>query len=70
MSKRHEDDDLVNLWVTQFDLHLPKDHEFYVEWLLWFTRLPTDQIRSCDCLWKLAHDWIRARKRRRTAKQH
>ena len=33
MTKRPEDDDLMNLFVLQFDLHLPKNHEFYVEYL-------------------------------------
>ena len=62
MSKRPDDDDLVNLFVLQFDLHLPKTHEFYVEWLMWFNRLALDPVRNYEGLWKLSHDWIRRKK--------
>ena len=34
MSRRPSDDDVMNLLVLQFDVHLPKNHEFYVEYLL------------------------------------
>ena len=33
MTRRPTDDDLMNLFVLQFDVHLAKQHEFYVEYL-------------------------------------
>ena len=33
MSRRPSDDDLMNLFVLQFDVHLAKQHEFYVEYM-------------------------------------
>ena len=62
MARRPADDDLMNLFVLQFDVHLPKNHEFYVEWLFWFNRPETDTIRSYDGLWKLVHDFVRRKK--------
>ena len=74
MSKRPDDDDLMNLFVLQFDLHLPKSHEFFVEWLMWYNRLAIDPIRNYEGLWRLAHDWLRRKKesknRRDTLKDH
>ena len=31
VNKKPDEDDLINLFLLQFDLHLPKTHEFYVE---------------------------------------
>ena len=74
MKKRPDDDELMNFFTLQFEWHLPKNHEFYVEWLLWFNRLAIDPIRRYDGLWKLAHDWIRRKKetknRRKAWKDH
>jgi len=74
MSKRPTDEDLMNLFVLQFDLHLPKNHEFYVEYLFWYNRPSEDPIRTYEGLWKLVHDWVRRKKdtknRREALKDH
>jgi len=62
MSKRSPDDDLMNLFVLQFDVNLPKDHEFYVEYIFWYNRPATDATRTYDGLWALIHDWVRRKK--------
>ena len=59
MTRRPPDDDLMNLFVLQFDVHLPKAHEFYVEYLFWYNRLETDPVRCYEGLWKLVHDFVR-----------
>ena len=59
MRKRPEDDDLMNLFVLQFDVHLPKSHEFYVEYLFWYNKPVDDPDRCYENIWKLVHDWIR-----------
>ena len=59
MSRRPSDDDLMNLFVLQFDVHLPKNHEFYVEYLFWYNRPETDTIRNYGGLWRLVHDFVR-----------
>ena len=56
MYKKPYDDDLMYLFVLQFDIHLPKTHEFFVEWLMWYNRLPIDPLRNYEGLWQLAHD--------------
>ena len=38
MTKQPDDEDLMNLLVLQFDAHPPKNHEFYGEYLLWYTQ--------------------------------
>ena len=35
MTKRPPDDDLMNLFVLQCDVNLPKNHEVYVEYIFW-----------------------------------
>ena len=74
MTKRPEDDDLMNLFVLQFDLHLPKNHEFYVEYLFWYNRPAEDVTRTYEGLWRLVHDWVRRKKdtknRREALKDH
>ena len=62
MSKTPEDDDLQNLFVLQYDMHLPRTHKFFVEWLLWFNRAADDPVRTYEGLWELSHDWIRLKK--------
>ena len=59
MTRRPPDDDLMNLFVLQFDVHLPKAHEFYVEYLFWYNPLETDPVRCYEGLWKLVHDFVR-----------
>jgi hypothetical protein len=70
MTKRPPDDDLMNLFVLQFDVHLPKNHEFYVEYLFWYNRPAADVTRTYDCLWALIHDWFRRKKDINTARRH
>ena len=53
-----DEDDLMNLFLLQFDLHLQKTNGLYVEWLCWFKKPPSDPNRTYEGLWKLAHDWI------------
>jgi len=62
MSKRPDNEDLMNLFVLQFDVHLPKNHEFYVEYLFWYNKPSDDINRTYEGLWKLCHDWIRRKK--------
>ena len=74
MTKRPDDSDLMNLFVLQFDLHLPKNHEFYVEYLFWYNRPAEDVTRTYEGLWELVHDWVRRKKdtknRRDALKDH
>ena len=56
MAKCPNDEDLMNLFVLQFDVHLPKNHEFYVEYLFWYSRPSEDPTRTYDGLWKLVRD--------------
>ena len=74
MRKRPTDDDLLNLFVLQLDVNLPKNHEFAVEYLLWFNRAPTDPIRTYEGIWALIHDWVRRKRdtknRREALKDH
>ena len=62
MSRRPADDDLMNLFVLQFDVQLAKNHGFYVEYLFWYNRLATDPTGSYEGLWTLVHDWVRRKK--------
>ena len=52
MKTRPDDDYLMNIFVLQFQTHLPKTHVFYVEWLLWYNRPIDDPIRSYDGIWR------------------
>ena len=74
MKKRPSDEDLMNLFVLQLDVNLPQNHEFGVEYLLWFNRPPVDPIRSYDGVWSLVHDWVRRKRdtknRREALKDH
>ena len=64
----------MNLFLLQFDLHLPKTHEFYVGMLFWFNKPTSDPNITYEGLWKLAHDWIRrkndTKNRREALKDH
>ena len=74
MTKQPDDDDLMNLFVLQFDVHLPKNHEFYVEYLFWYNQPAGSPNRNYEGLWKLVHDWVRRKKdaknRRESLKDH
>jgi hypothetical protein len=74
MKKRPSDEDLMNLFVLQLDVNLPKNHEFSVEYVLWYNRPPTDTIRTYDGIWSLIHDWVRRKRdtknRREALKDH
>jgi hypothetical protein len=74
MRKRPCDEDLMNLFVLQLDVNLPKNHEFGVEYLLWFNKPSDDAIRSYEGIWNLVHDWIRRKRdtknRREALKDH
>jgi hypothetical protein len=74
MKKRPSDEDLMNLFVLQLDVNLPKNHEFGVEYLLWYNRLPIDPVRSYEGIWTLIHDWVRRKRdtknRREALKDH
>ena len=69
MTRRPTDDDLMNLFVLQFDVHLAKQHEFYVEYLFWYNRPATDTTRSYEGLWTLVHDWVRRKKETKNRKE-
>jgi len=69
MSRRPADDDLMNLFVLQFDVQLAKNHEFYVEYLFWYNRPADDPTRSYDGLWTLVHDWVRRKKDTKNRKE-
>ena len=69
MIRRPTDDDLMNLFVLQFDVHLGKQHEFYVEYLFWYSRPTTDTTRSYEGLWTLVHDWVRRKKETKNRKE-
>ena len=62
MTRRPPDDDLMDLFVLQFDAHLAKNHEFYVEYLFWYNQPATNTTRSYEGLWTLVHDWVRRKK--------
>ena len=49
-SRRPADGDLMNLFVLQFDVHLAKQHELYVEYLFWYNRPTTGATRSYEGL--------------------
>ena len=74
MKKRPTDEDLMNLFVLQLDVNLPKNHDFGVEYLLWYNRTPDDPVRSYEGIWRLIHDWVRrkrdTRNRREALKDH
>jgi hypothetical protein len=74
MTKRPPDDDLVNLFVLQLDVNLPKTHGFYVEYLFWYNRPRDDPIRSYEGIWSLVHDWVRRKRdqknRREALREH
>jgi hypothetical protein len=69
MTKRPADDDLMNLFVLQFDVNLAKNHEFYVEYLFWCNRPASDETRSYEGLWRLVHDWVRRKKDTKNRKE-
>ena len=69
MTRRPPDDDLMNLFVLQFDVHLAKNHEFYVEYLFWYNRPAADVTRSYEGLWTLVHDWVRRKKDTKNRKE-
>jgi len=69
MTKRPPDDDLMNLFVLQFDVRLAKNHEFYVEYLFWYNRPVDDTTRSYEGLWTLVHDWVRRKKDTKNRKE-
>ena len=69
MTRRPPDDDLMNLFVLQFDVHLAKNHEFYVEYLFWYNRPANEPTRSYEGLWTLVHDWVRRRKDTKNRKE-
>ncbi len=74
MKKRPSDEDLMNLFVLQLDVNLAKNHEFCVEYLLWYNKVPTDPIRSYEGIWTLIHNWVRRKRdtknRREALKDH
>ena len=59
----------MNLFVLQFEWHLPKSHEFYVEYLFWYNRPAGDTVRSYEGLWTLVHDWVRRKQDSKNRKQ-
>jgi hypothetical protein len=59
----------MNLFVLQFDVHLAKNHEFYVEYLFWYNQPTTSEARSYDGLWRLVHDWVRRKKDTKNRKE-
>jgi len=69
MTRRPPDDDLMNLFVLQFDVHLAKNHEFYVEYLFWYNRPASEPTRSYEGLWTLVHDWVRRKKDTKNRKE-
>ena len=69
MSRLPSDDDLMNLFVLQFDVHLNKQHEFYVEYLFWYNRPASEPTRSYKGLWTLVHDWVRRKKDTKNRKE-
>ena len=69
MSRRPSNDDLMNLFVLQFDVHLPKNHEFYVGYLLWYNRDASDPVRNYAGLWRLIHDWVRRKRDTKNRKE-
>jgi hypothetical protein len=69
MKNKPTDEDLMNLFVLQFDLHLPKNHEFYVEWLLWYNKPAGDAVRTYQGIWSLCHDWIRRKRDTKNRKE-
>ena len=44
MTKCPSDEDLMNLFVLQSDLHLLKNREFYIEYVFWYSRPSGDAI--------------------------
>jgi hypothetical protein len=74
MTKRAADEDLMNVFVLQFDVHLAENHEFYLEYVCWYNRLADDTTRSYEGLWTLVHVWARRKKdtknRREALKDH
>ena len=62
MTRRPSDDDLMNLFVLQFDVHLAKNHDFYFEYLFWYNKPSNDTARTYDGLWDFVHDWVRRKK--------
>ena len=69
MQKVPPEDDLMNLFVLQFDVHLPKNHEFYVEYLFWYNQPADSPTRNYYGLWKLVHDWVRRKKDMKNRKE-
>jgi hypothetical protein len=69
MSKVPHVDDLMNLFVLQFDQNLPVKHEFYFEYLFWYNRPAGDPMRTYNGLWALVHDWVRRRNEAKNRKE-
>jgi len=70
MTTRPSDDHLLKIFGLQLDSNLAKTHEFYVEYLFWYKKPPTDPERTYEGLWKLVKEWIRRKqelKQRTTA---
>ena len=74
MKKRPADEDLMSLFVLQLDVNLPKNHDFHIEYLLWYNRPPTDATRNYQGIWQLVHDFVRRKRdskhRREALKDH
>ena len=62
MMKRPPGDDLLNLFVLQLDANLPKNHEFCMEYIFWYSRPVGDLARSYQGIWSLVHDWVRRKR--------
>ena len=64
----------MNLFTLQFEWHLHKNHEFHVEYLLWYNRIVDDPVRNYTGIWELVHDFVRRKKdfanRKQSMKDH
>ena len=69
MSRRPSDEDLMNLFVLQFDVYLRQKPSVFAEYLMWYNRQTDDTIRSYDGLWRLVHDWVRRKRDTRNRKE-
>ena len=64
MSRRPSDDDFMNLFVLQVEVHLAKQREFYVEYLFFYNRPVTDATRSHA----VVLGWVRRKKETKNRK--
>ena len=62
ITKPPPNEDLMNLFMLQSDVHFPKNREFYVEYLFWYSQAADNPNRTYDGLWKLTRDWVRRKK--------